>query len=92
MRSELRTDRNVIVSARSKEMSRLTLQLLFARGGRGKIGMEGTTALGQIWKRARNFKPPGLGFSSVVNKSQMICDRRFYDSVVNSRVNFGQFW
>ena len=34
----------------------------------------------------------GLGFSSVVNKSQMICDRRFYDSVVNSRVNLCQFW
>ena len=29
----------------------------------------------------------GLGFSSVVNKSQMICDRRFY----NSGVNLGQF-
>ena len=35
---------------------------------------------------------PGLGFSSVVNKSQMICDCRFYYSVVDSRVNLGQFW
>ena len=35
---------------------------------------------------------PWFGFSSVVNKSQMICDRRFYDSVVDSRVNLGQFW
>ena len=35
---------------------------------------------------------PGLGFSSVVNKLQMICDRRFYYSVVDSIVNLGQFW
>ena len=31
-------------------------------------------------------------FCSVVSKSQMICDRRFYDYDVDSRVNLGQFW
>ena len=62
---KLGTDRNVTQESGSecalrmlgKEMSRLTLQLLFGRGGgRGKKGTGGTTTLGQIWKRAVNTR------------------------------------
>ena len=38
------------------------------------------------------FDDAGLAFSSVADGSQMICDRRFCDSVAYLLINFGQFW
>ena len=45
-----------------------------------------------ITRRGSTFLQTGLAFSSVADGSQMICDRRFCDSVADLLVNLGQFW